>query len=75
MKRTHLIIFVTAGRTKATFAAERNKLHVAAMRASKKSAAMRMVTTMDHFLDIFDDRVSGTDDITDMFIIISKNGL
>ena len=53
-KRTLLVVFIAAGRAEAAFAAERRKLKITTVRASKHGAAMRWVATVNHLLDVFD---------------------
>lgn len=55
MKRALQIIFVTASRAESRFTSKRNKLQFPTVWASQKSATKRRVTTMNHFVDIFND--------------------
>ena len=75
VERAKLIVFVTAGRAETTFATERNKFHVTTVWAGIHGTAMRVVTTMNHLVDIFDDGRTRMKFVNDMFIIIGKNGL
>ena len=59
MKRTKLVVFVTARRTETTFTAEGNKFKVAAMSTTIHGTAVRRVTTMNHLVDIFNDGRTG----------------
>jgi len=75
MKRAELVIFVAAGRTKATFTSKSNKFKVTAMRTSIHGTAMRRIPTMNHLVDVFDDGRTRMKFVNDMFIIVGKNGL
>ena len=75
MQGTHLVIFITAGRTESAPAAKGDMFEFAAMRAAVDSPTLRIVTAMDHLVDIVDDSLSGTDQIKDMFVVIGKNCL
>jgi hypothetical protein len=55
MKRSDLIIFVATSRTETALAAERNKLKVATIVATKESPAKRGITAVDHFVHVLDD--------------------
>lgn len=69
---TFLAIFDTASRAEAAFTAERNKLHVSAVRADIHGTAKRGVTTMNHLRDVFHFNVSGMKGILNYFIVIFK---
>ena len=71
----HLIIFVSAGRTESAFAAKSNKFKFSTMRATIKSSALRVVTAMNHLVDIFNDSRTRMEFVNDVFIIIGKDGL
>jgi hypothetical protein len=75
MEGTQLVVHVAAGGTEAAFTAKRNKLEISTMRAAIKSPTMRRIPTVNHLVNIFKDRGSGMEFITDMFIVIRKNGL
>ncbi len=75
MKRTNVVVFVTAGRTKTAMATERNKLERATMRTAIHGSAVRRVTTMNHPGDIIHDSRTRVEFILNMFKIISKNSL
>ena len=75
MKRTKLVVFVTAGRAETALAAERNKFKITTVRTAIHGTAKRRVTTMNHLVDIFDDSRTRTEFINNMFIIIVKNRL
>ena len=68
-----LRIFDSAGRTKAAFASERNKLHVIAMRAHVHSAPKRRVTAMDHSVHVSNDNGAGMKLINHFLIMVGKN--
>lgn len=74
-KRTLLIVPVTTGRTEAAFAAERGKLKITAVRASEHGSAVRGVTAVNHFFDVFHFGFTWMQSINDFFIMVSKNGL
>lgn len=75
MKGTHLVIFVSARRTKTAFTAERDEFHGATAGTGKHGTTVRRVTTMDHLVDIFNNSRTGMKLVEYMLIIISKNGL
>ncbi len=68
-------IFITAGRTKAAVTAERNKFKFATLRAAVHGTAIRRATTINHLLDIFNNRVARMKSIYYCFIIVSKDFL
>lgn len=59
MKGTHLVIFVSAGRTKTAFTAERDEFHGATAGTGKHGATVRGGTTMNHLADIFNNSRTG----------------
>ena len=75
VKRTFLIIHVSAGRTKTRLTAERNEFQFTTIRACKESTAIRRITTMNHLGDIFGLSLTRMKFVKDMLIIINKNVL
>ena len=75
MKRTKLVVFVSAGRAKTTFTAKGNKFEIPTVRTGIHGTTVRRVATMDHPVDIFNDSRTWMELVNDMFIIISKDGL
>ena len=75
MKRTKLVIFVSAGRAKTTFTAKRNKFKVSAMGTAIHGTTVRRVATMNHLVDIFNDSRTWMEFVNHMFIIIGEDGL
>ncbi len=75
MKGTHLVVFVSAGRTKTAFTAERDEFHGVTAGTGKHGATVRRVTTMNHLADIFNNSRTVMKFVDYMLIIISKNGL
>ena len=53
--RTFLAVFNTAGRTKTAFTAERDKLHISAMRAQIHGAPKGRVAAVNHLVNVFND--------------------
>ena len=70
-----MIVFVAARRTETTLTSERSKVKMAASGTSEHGSALGRITTGNHTINIFDDRLSWAEKIKDMFIIISKDGL
>ena len=66
-------VFDAAGGAEPAFAAKRNELEVAAVRACKQGAAKRGVTTMNHLRDIFQFNISGMKCVLNDFVIVFKN--
>ena len=75
MERTELIVFVSAGRAKTAFTAKGNKFKISAVRTAIHGTTVRRITTMNHLVDIFDNRRTRMKFVNDMFIIISKDRL
>ena len=75
MEGTELIVFVSTGREKAAFTAKGNEFQISAVRTSIHGTTVRSVTTGNHLADIFDDSRTRVEFVTDVFIIISKDGL
>ena len=75
MKRTKLVVFVSAGRAKTTFTAKGNKFKISTVRTAIHGTNVRRITTMNHLVDIFDNRRTRMKFVNDMFIIISKDRL
>ena len=75
MKRTKLVVFVSAGRAKTTFTAKGNKFKISTVRTAIHGTTVRRVTTMNHLVDIFDNRRTRMKFVNDRFIIISKDRL
>ena len=75
MKRTKLVVFVSAGRAKTTFTAKGNKFKISTVRTAIHGTTMRRIITMNHLVDIFDNRRTRMKFVNDRFIIISKDRL
>ena len=75
MKRTKLVVFVSAGRAKTTFTAKGNKFKISTVRTAIHGTTVRRITTMNHLVDIFDNRRTRMKFVNDRFIIISKDRL
>ena len=75
MEGTELIVFVSTGGAKTAFTAKGNKFKIPTMRTSIHGTTVRRVTTRNHLADIFDDSRTRVEFVTDVFIIISKDGL
>ncbi len=75
MKRTKLVVFVSAGRAKTTFTAKGNKFKISTVRTAIHGTNVRRITTMNHLVDIFDNRRTRMKFVNDRFIIISKDRL
>ena len=75
MKRTKLVVLVSAGRAKTAFTAKGNKFKIPAVRTAIHGTPVRRVTTMNHLVDIFDDSRAWMEFVNYMFIIIGKDGL
>ena len=75
MEGMELIGFVSTGRAKAAFTAKGNEFQISAVRTSIHGTTVRRVTTGNHLADIFDDSRTRVEFVTDVFIIISKDGL
>ena len=68
-------IFITAGRAETAVTTERNKLEISAVDTAIHGTTVRRVTTMNHLVDIFDNRRTRMKFVNDMFIIIGKDRL
>ena len=75
MKRTKLVVFVSTGRAKTTFTAKGNKFKISTVRTAIHGTTVRRITTMNHLVDIFDNRRTRMKFVNDRFIIISKDRL
>ena len=75
MKRTVLVIFITAGGTEAAFAAEGNEFKIAAVRTAIHGTTPRRVAAVDHLVYVFHNGGPGMEFIDKLFIIIVENGL
>ena len=75
LKRTKLVVFVSTGRAKTAFTAKGNKFKISAVRTAIHGTTVRRVTTGNHLADIFDDSRTRVEFVTNVFIIISKDGL
>ena len=75
MKRTKLVVFVSTGRAKTAFTAKGNKFKISTVRTAIHGTNVRRITTMNHLVDIFDNRRTRMKFVNDMFIIIGKDGL
>ena len=75
MKRTKLVVFVSTGRAKTAFTAKGNKFKISTVRTAIHGTNVRRITTMNHLVDIFDNRRTRMKFVNDMFIIISKDRL
>ena len=56
-------VHVATGRAETRMATERKKLEVTARRTSVQGATKRRITTVEHFVNIFDNRISGVKNI------------
>ena len=74
MKRTKLVVFVSTGRAKTTFTAKGNKFKISTVRTAIHGTNVRRITTMNHLVDIFDNRRTRMKSVNDRFII-SKDRL
>lgn len=68
-------VFIATGRAEAAFAAERDKLELAAMGATVHGTAEGRVTAVNHFIDIFHLSFSGMKSIFNFFIMVCKDFL
>ena len=75
LKRTKLVVFVSAGRAKTAFTTKRNKFKIPTVRTAIHGTTVGRVTTMNHLIDIFNDSRTGMEFVNDVFIIIGKDGL
>ena len=75
MKRTKMVVFVSTGRAKTAFTAKGNKFKISTVRTAIHGTTMRRITTMNHLVDIFDNRRTRMKFVNDRFIIISKDRL
>ena len=75
MKRTKLVVFVSTGRAKTTFTAKGNKFKISTVRTAIHGTNVRRITTMNHLVDIFDNRRTRMKFVNDRFVIISKDRL
>ena len=75
MKRTKLVVFVSAGRAKTTFTAKGNKFKISTVRTAIHGTTVRRITTMNHLVNIFNDSRTRMEFVNDVFIIIGKDGL
>ena len=56
---TVLAVFDTAGWTETAFAAEGNEFHISAFGTAVHGAAKGRVTTVNHLVNVFDNRLTG----------------
>lgn len=56
-------VFIATSRTKTAFTAERNEFKVATVITAIHGTAKRGIATVDHFINIFYDRVTRMEDI------------
>ena len=75
MERAKVVVFVPARRAKTAFTAKGNKFKITTVRTAIHGTTVRRVTTRNHLADIFDDSRTRVKFVTDVFIIISKDGL
>lgn len=75
VQRTHLVVFVSTRRTEPALTTKCDKFHSAAMRTAVESPAFGIVSTIDHFGNIFNNGSPRMQFIKDVFIIIRKNRL
>ena len=66
-------VHVAAGRTKPGMTAERNILKIATGRTGIHGPTKRRIAAVDHFFNIFDDRVTRMLDIDHFFKMVFKN--
>ena len=74
MKRTKLVVFVSTVRAKTAFTAKGNKFKISTVRTAIHGTNVRRITTMNHLVDIFDNRRTRMKFVNDRFII-SKDRL
>ena len=75
MKRKKLVVFVSTGRAKTAFTAKGDKFKISTVRTAIHGTNVRRITTMNHLVDIFDNRRTRMKFVNDRFIIISKDRL
>ena len=68
-------ILIAAGRTETAVASERNKFEVAAFGTAIHGTAKRGVATMDHLLDVLNNRGARMKGIDYFFIVIREDSL
>jgi hypothetical protein len=68
-------ILISTSRTETAMTAEGNEFKVTALRAAIHGTTIRRVTTINHLLDIFDNRVARMKSIYHFFIMVSKDFL
>ena len=68
-------VLIATGRAKAAVTAERDKLEIAAMLTAIHGTAEGGVATMDHFVHIFNNRITWMQCIKHFFIMVCKNFL
>ena len=66
-------VFDPAGGAETAFAAKRNELQVAAVRTAIHGTAKRRVAAVDHFIHVFNDRITWMQCINHFFIMVFKN--
>ena len=66
-------IFIAAGGAETAFTAERDKLKLSAVGTAIHGTTKGGIAAVDHFFNIFDDRVTGMKKIKHFFIMVSKN--
>ena len=66
-------VFITTGGTKLRMAAERDKFEFATVRTAIHRAAIRRISAVDHFFNVFHDNGTGMKSIFDFFIVLFKN--
>lgn len=68
-------VFIATSRTKAAFAAKRDKFKIAAFGAPIHGTAKRRVTTMNHLVYVFHNRKTWMKSIFNFLVMVNKNTL
>ena len=66
-------IFVATGGAETAMASKRNKFELSAFRTAVHSTTIRRITTVDHLIHVFNDRITWMEYIKHFFIMITKN--
>ena len=68
-------VFISASGTETAFTTKRDKLKVTTFGASVHGPTIRRVTTMNHSVDVFDNRTAGMGSIFNFFIMVNNDVL
>jgi hypothetical protein len=68
-------VFIAARWAKAAFASKRNKFEIATFFASPHYASVTGIATMEHFINVFNNRRTRMKRIKDFFVMVCKNFL